>query len=230
MLTGYPCHIAQGNKNRTSPPQPGYFSLTRFFMVSHIILASGSAVRARLLRNAGISFATRTPRIDEGAVKTALLAENARTRDIADTLAEMKARKISEKERDALVIGSDQVLEFRGELVSKPTSREDALLRLSAMRGHAHRLFSAAVVCENGVPVWRHIGQVRMYMRGVSDRYLAEYVERNWDSIRHCAGGYKLEEEGVRLFTGIDGDYFNVLGMPVFEVLNFLAVRGVIEQ
>jgi septum formation protein len=67
-------------------------------------------------------------------------------------------------------------------------------------------------------------------MRMVSDAYVQDYVTRNWESIRHSVGGYKLEEEGVRLFSGIDGDYFNVLGMPLIELLNYLALQGVIAQ
>ncbi len=63
-------------------------------------------------------------------------------------------------------------------------------------------------------------------MRDASDAYIADYVERNWDSIRHAVGAYKLEEEGVRLFSGIEGDYFNVLGLPLIELINYLTIRG----
>lgn len=194
-----------------------------------LVLASGSAIRARLLENAGLAFRTAVPRVDEQAIKQALIAENATPRDIADTLAEMKARRISDKIPGALVIGCDQVLEFDGALISKPASADSALAQVKAMRGKRHRLLSAAVVCQDGSPVWRHVGQVRLTMRQSSDAYLADYVARNWNSIRHAVGAYKLEEEGVRLFTAIDGDYFNVLGMPLLELLNFLAVRGEIE-
>jgi len=194
-----------------------------------IILASGSSIRATLLRNAGLEVEAMPPRVDEEAVKSALIAEGAPPRDIADALAELKARKLSEKHPGALVIGCDQVLDFEGALLSKPQTPEAALDQLRQMRGKRHKLLSAAVICRDGQPEWRHVGQVRLTMRDSSDAYLQDYVARNWDSIRHAVGAYKLEEEGVRLFTAIDGDYFTVLGMPLLELLNFLMLRGAID-
>jgi len=199
-------------------------------MSTHIVLASESAIRAQLLRQAGIEFDVQRPRVDEVAVKAALLSENAPPRDIADALAELKARKISVRNPGSLVLGCDQVLDFEGTLLSKPNSSEQALEQLQSMRGKRHMLLSAAVICRDGEPVWRHVGQVRLRMRDSSDAYLNDYVTRNWDSIQHAVGAYKLEEEGVRLFSTIDGDYFNVLGLPLLEIINYLALQGTIEQ
>ena len=169
-------------------------------------------------------------RVDEGAIKAALLAEGAAPRDIADTLAEAKARKVSGKHPGEMVLGCDQVLDFEGTLLSKPDTKDQALDQLKAMRGKRHMLLSAAVIYRDGEPLWRHVGQVRLVMRMASDAYLESYVDRNWESIRHAVGAYKLEEEGVRLFTTIDGSYFNVLGLPMLELINYLGLQGIIEQ
>ena len=199
-------------------------------MTVPIILASGSTIRSQMLQQAAVAHSVQIARIDEEAITASLLAEGAPPRDIADALAEMKASKISDKNPGALVIGCDQVLDHGGRLLHKPQSREDALAQLMSMRGDRHTLLSAAVIYESGKPLWRHIGQVRLRMRDASDTYLQDYVARNWDSIRHAVGGYKLEEEGVRLFSRIEGDYFNVLGMPLLEILNYLTLRGDIAQ
>ncbi len=191
-------------------------------MPQPFILASGSAIRKKLLQNAGLEFETITPRIDEDSVKDALIAEKASGRDIADTLAELKAKKISNKYPDFMVLGCDQVLSFENALLSKPQDLETAVQQLKSMRGRSHNLLSAAVIYENGSAVWRHVGTARMTMRQMSDAYIESYVLRNWESIRHSVGAYKIEEEGVRLFSQVRGDYFTVLGLPLFEILSYL--------
>ncbi len=199
--------------------------------MSHdLILASGSAIRQELLRNAGVNFTVQPARVDEEMIRAALLAEEASARDIADALAEMKARKVSEKYPGTRVIGCDQVLSFEKQLLSKPATPEEARAQLIQMRGKRHELLSAAVIYEDGKPVWRHVGVVGMTMRSFSDAYLDGYIGRNWESIRHSVGAYKLEEEGVRLFTQIDGDYFTVLGLPLLDLLSYLGLRGILEQ
>lgn len=198
-------------------------------MKKPLILASGSEIRAQLLKNAGLSFEVMIPRIDEESLKAGMIHERAPARDIADTLAEFKAQKIGQKRPETLVLGCDQVAEFEQAILSKPTSPENAKQQLTKLSGQTHRLLSAAVLYHEYKPVWRHVGVVRLTMRTLSPGYIDAYVERNWDSIRHSVGAYKLEEEGVRLFSQVAGDYFNVLGLPLTELLSYLIVRGDLE-
>ena len=199
-------------------------------MSEPIILASGSKIRADLLRNANVPFEVMTAPVDEELIRESLEAEGTSPRDIADSLAEAKAQRVSAKLPGALVLGCDQVLDFEREVFSKPNDHDDAIAQLMRLRNNRHTLLSAAVIYENGKPVWRHVGMVRLLMRDFSDEFLKDYVNRNWDSIRHTVGCYQLEGEGVRLFTRVDGDYFTVLGMPLLEILAYLTLRGDLQR
>ncbi len=199
-------------------------------MPQRIILASSSAIRRQLLANAGMQIETLPARIDENAIRVGLAAEQATPRDVADTLAEMKARKVAERNPDALVIGCDQVLEFQQTVWGKPDTADAALAQLRALRGQTHRLLSAVVLYDRREPVWRHVAEVRLTMRPFSDAFLDGYITRNWPSVQESVGAYKLEEEGIRLFSAIEGDYFTVLGLPLLPLLNYLGQRGFIPS
>lgn len=193
-----------------------------------MILASTSPTRLQMLRAAGLDPTAVAPRVDEATIRDALAAEGAHPRDIADTLAEMKARKVAEKHPTALVLGCDQVLALHRQTFAKPETQDDARQQLRQLRGRTHKLLSALVVYENAEPVWRFVGEARLTMHQFSDAYLDDYVTRNWDSIRHSVGCYKVEEEGVRLFSAIAGDHFTILGLPLLPLLAWLGNRGMI--
>lgn len=197
-------------------------------MTPALFLASSSTIRRDLLIAAGLTVTVQPMRVDEETIRNSLEAEGATPRDIADALAEMKAAKLAERQFDALVLGCDQVLDFKRTIFSKPQSQDDARTQLIALRGQTHRLLSAAVLYHEGKPIWRHVGEARLTMHDFSDAYLAEYLSRNWPAIGHSVGGYKLEEEGVRLFSRIDGDYFTILGLPLLPLLSYLGQRGFI--
>lgn len=199
-------------------------------MATPLILASSSTIRRKLLESAGLSVQTAAARIDENMIRDSLLAEGATPRDVADTLAEMKAMRTAERYPEAVIIGCDQVLEFQGEVWSKPESPQQAQDQLDLLRGKTHRLLSAIVVCHHGQPVWRHVGIARLTMRDFSDSYLAAYLARNWPSVGQSVGAYKLEEEGIRLFSAIEGDHFTILGLPLLPLLSYLTLRGFIES
>ena len=193
-----------------------------------LILASTSQTRQQMLTAAGVPFTAQPARIDEQTIRRALQAEQARPRDIADTLAEMKARKIADRNTDALVLGCDQILDIDGDVLAKPETPADARAQLRRLRGQSHLLWSAAVIYDAGKPVWRVVAKARLVMRPISDSYLDAYVTHNWDSIRHSVGAYKLEEQGCRLFSAVEGCHFTVLGLPLLPVLGYLGDKGYI--
>lgn len=194
-------------------------------MSERLILASSSSIRRDLLCNAGLDIDIIPARVDEDMVRVSLVAEQVAARDIADALAELKAMRVSATQA-GLVLGCDQVLSIGGAILSKPEDKEAAREQLSLLRGRSHDLFSALVLCENGRPIWRHIGSARLTMRFFSDDWIDAYLDRNWPDVSDSVGAYKLEREGAWLFSAIEGEYFTILGLPLLDLLGFLLDRG----
>ena len=195
----------------------------------HFILASSSPIRREMLKNAGLSIESWPARVDEDAIRDSLVAEGAGPRDIADTLAEFKARKVAENApAGQLVLGCDQVLALKGTVFVKPADKVEAASHLQALQGKTHHLMSAAVIYEDNKPVWRHVGVVRMTMHALSDAQIAAYLDEAWPDVSYCVGAYQAEALGARLFSRIEGDWFSVLGLPLLEVLSHLRLRGML--
>jgi septum formation protein len=195
------------------------------------VLASQSASRRAMLREAGVPHEALAPQVDEESAKAALLAEKVAPRDLADALAELKALKISRLVSGALVLGCDSVVALDdGTILDKPATREDAERHLKLLSGSRHQLISAAVIAEQGRPVWRHVGVAKMHVRPLSDTFIRSYLDAEWPAISGCVGCYRLEGPGAQLFAKIDGDYFTILGMPLLPLLDFLRVRGLLAS
>lgn len=193
-----------------------------------LILASGSAIRRKMMHDAGIEFEVVTRPVDEGAIKMSMLAENAKPKDIADALAEAKSLRVS-RQISGLVIGADQIMVMDNVLFDKPKSMKDARERLLNMRGKTHYLIGAVVVSENGTPVWRHMSKTKLSMRDFSQEFLDEYLEAEGDQILQSVGAYRFEGRGAQLFSHVDGDFFSILGLSLLPLMDYLRVRGIIS-
>jgi septum formation protein len=196
-----------------------------------LILASQSAARRAMLEAAGVPHDAMAAGVDEDSLKAGLRADGLNARSLADALAEMKAVKLSRRHPTDLVLGCDQVASMEdGAMLDKAGSREEARAQLLALRGKAHRLTSAAVICEGGSPVWRHIDVAKLVVREFSEAFLDAYLDAEWPAISGCVGGYRIEGRGAQLFARIDGSHFTILGMPLLPLLDYLRVRGVLES
>ena len=192
-----------------------------------IILASQSAARREMLHAAGVAHEAMPANIDEDAVTAGLVAQGATPERIADALAELKAVKISRKRPGVLVLGADSVVVTAdGALIAKPGTRAGAETQLRQLSGTTHRLISAAVIAENGQPVWRAGGAVRLTMRKLSDAFIADYLDAEGEAVLGCVGCYRIEGLGAQLFHKVDGDQFTVRGLPLLAVLGYLRDRG----
>lgn len=188
-----------------------------------LTLASASQIRHQMLDQVGIAHDQKPVRIDEEAIRDALLHEGATPRDLADALAEFKARKLVQP---GLILGCDQILALKSEVFSKPRDRQDAHDQLLRLSGQTHHLYSAAVFYEDGEPVWRHVGQARMTMHKLTDAEIAGYLDQTWPDVATSVGAYQAEGPGARLFARIEGDWFSVLGLPLLEISSYLRLRG----
>ena len=191
-----------------------------------LILASKSAARREMLAGAGVSFDVRVADVDEDAVKAGFDPADAAA--LAEDLARAKALAVSRLEPGAWVLGADQTLAFDGGLVSKAPDLAAARARLSAMRGRVHHLHSGAALARGGAVVWSGVDTAEMRVREFSDAFLDGYLAAEGEALLACVGSYRLEGMGAQLFDRIAGDYFTVLGLPLWAVLDQLRRHGVI--
>lgn len=189
-----------------------------------LILASGSAARAELFRNAGLEFEIHPANVDEEAIRDSLTdGSNLITpADVAVVLAQAKAATVSEIYPDTLVVGADQVLVCEDKLFSKPGSSEEARDQLLSLRGKQHSLISAVACARNGVVDWYHDEVAHLKMRDFSNQFLGLYMAQAGDNVLTSVGAYQVEGPGIQLFSSIDGDYFTILGLPMLPLLGHL--------
>lgn len=189
-----------------------------------LILASKSAARRAILTNAGVPFEIHVAGIDEDALKT----PGVDARQLAEDLAKAKALAVSALYPQAVVLGADQTLAFDGGLVSKAPNLDAARARLASMRGRSHQLHSGAALARDGQIIWSGVDTVQMVMRNYSQAFLDAYIEAEGRELLACVGSYRLEGMGAQLFASVEGDYFTVLGLPLWPVLHQLREAGVI--
>jgi septum formation protein len=192
-----------------------------------LLLASRSAARRRMLENAGIPFETVPATLDEEEAKAGLAAAGFEPRDMAEMLAEMKAKSVVVD--DALVLGADQVLELDdGTMLCKPGSRAEAQAQLRRLSGATHQLHSAAVIVEGGARGWGATESVTMHVRPLGEAFLAAYLDAEYEAIRASVGGYRIEGPGAQLFEAVEGSHFAILGLPLLPLLAYLRERGLL--
>ncbi len=190
-----------------------------------IILASGSTIRANILRAAGVTFEIAKPNVDEAAIKREAAGAGKTPEQMAMQLAEAKALAVA-KTTDAIIIGADQILEFEGRAFDKPKDIDEAHARLKEMVGAPHTLINAVAIARKGRIIWRNLERPKLCLRDLTEAEIDAYLAAAGPEILTSVGAYQVEGVGARLFERIDGDYFSVLGLCLFPVLDCLRREG----
>ena len=191
-------------------------------MSNKIILASKSKVRKEILDKHQIRCDVKPSSVDEDLVKEALIRELASPEIISKNLAELKANRVSSSQRDKMVLGADSVIDLGGELISKPETREEALIILKKLNGKKHNLISSVCISKNGLMIWNYTDKAELTMKSFSEEYLKNYLSKIPDEALYAYNVYQIEGEGRNLFSDIVGDKDTIMGLPVIKIKEYL--------
>ncbi len=198
-------------------------------MPQELILASASLARNRLLKNAGVAFHAVASDIDEVAMKRELKLDNQCPNAVVKALATAKAAKVGKKYPKTTIIGSDQLLVCNHQWFDKPTSIETARNQLERLSGRVHQLVNSTVIIKNSVAIWNYQNIINVEMRELSSDLIDEYLTKEGGAVCESVGAYKLEGYGAQLLKQVDGDFFSILGLPMFPLLGFLREQEILR-
>ena len=190
--------------------------------MNNIILASKSVVRKKILEENGINCIVKPANIDEDSIKESLLNERASPEIISKNLAEIKANKISQAKNEELVLGADSIIDLNGEIISKPSSRDDALKILKKLNGQKHYLISSVCISKNGSMIWNYTDKAGLTMKQMTDNELKSYLSKIKDETLYAYNVYQIEDEGRSLFSKIEGDEDTIMGLPIKHIKKYL--------
>jgi len=188
-----------------------------------IILASKSEVRKKILNQNSIRCEVVPANIDEELIKNSLLKEKASPELISKNLAELKANKVSEKRHNHLVLGADSVIDLNGELISKPTNRDEAFAILKKLNGQKHQLISSVCISKNGAMIWNSIDASALTMKQLNSNEIKSYLTKIKDKELYAYGVYQIEADGRSLFSKIEGDEDTIMGLPIKQIKEYLS-------
>ena len=187
-----------------------------------IVLASKSKVRKDILTEHNIDCEVIQSNVDEDPIKDSLIAEGATPEIISKNLAELKANKVSSNMYDKLVLGADSVIDLNGELISKPSSREEAMNILRKLNGKSHYLISSVCISKNNSMIWNHTDKAKLTMKNFSEVELKDYLNKITDEALYAYNVYQIEGEGKNLFEKIEGDKDTIMGLPITQIKTYM--------
>ena len=187
-----------------------------------LILASKSKVRKKILDINNINVQVEPSNVDEDNIKESLLKQKSSPEIISKNLAELKANKVSQRNKEFLVLGADSVIDLNGELISKPENREEAMKILKKLNGKKHNLISSVCISKNGSMIWNYTDKAVLTMKNLSESELTNYLSKISDEALYAYNVYQIEGEGRNLFLNIQGDENTIMGLPINKIKEYL--------
>ena len=191
-------------------------------MLNKIILASKSEVRKKILEKNKIKCIVEHSNIDEDSVKESLSKEKATPTEVSKNLAELKSNKVSQRFTNEIVLGADSIIDLKGEIISKPNNRVEALEILEKLNGETHQLVSSVCISRGGTMIWNHTDKASLTMKNMTTKELELYLKKIPDKALYAYNVYQIEGEGRSLFSKVDGDKDTIMGLPVKKIKEYL--------
>ncbi|PPR45032.1 MAG: Septum formation protein Maf [Alphaproteobacteria bacterium MarineAlpha5_Bin8] len=189
------------------------------FLNKNFILASKSSSRAAILKKNNVVFQQTKPKVNEEELKQKNKNKN-NAKKLTEFLAKEKAKSI--KKKDTLILGVDTAIYFRGEIINKAKNIKEAKNKILHLSGKKHNIYSSAACYYNNKLVWFKTQKSTVKIRNLSEKEVEKYLKLCGKSVLKSVGCYRVEKEGPNIIENISGDFFNVMGLPLFPFLKFL--------
>ena len=197
--------------------------ITNSFFNNRFILASSSLSRFKILKKNKLYFSKVAPLCNEDGLKKKLISKKTPHKKISLELARLKSKSVSKKTKDIIVLGSDTIISFQGKVLSKAKNLEEAKETILNFSGKKHIIYSSASVFFNNKEIWSATQKSVIKMRRLTEDDVKEYLRKAGKKILSSVGCYQAESLGPNLIENIEGDFFNVQGLPLFPFLLFLS-------
>jgi len=186
------------------------------------ILASNSKSRLFILKKNKLNFRQVSPTCDEELIKRKKIKEKISPKKISLCLAIKKAASVSKKNYNSLVVGSDTTIDLNNKMVEKARNIKEAKKKLKKLSGKKHEIYSSAAAYYKNKLIWKTTQKTTIKVRRLNKKEINEYLKKTDKSILLSVGCFQIEKEGPNIIENIRGDFFNVMGFPLFPFLLFL--------
>ena len=187
------------------------------------ILASNSSSRYRLLKNAGLNPTKIQPLCNEEHIKNQLIKKPINKKKLPKLLAKEKALSVSLRKPEQLVVGSDTIIFLNNTIINKAKTLKEAKKKLQKLSGKKHQIISGVSVCYKNKEIWSSQQSTTIHIKKLNHKEINIYLKNAGKDILSSVGCYQAEKLGPQIIKSINGDFFNVLGFPLFPFLSFLS-------